>query len=228
MSRDRKYESNAERQKASRRRQKRSVHFSSKSDNWRTPEWLFRALNEEFKFDVDVCASAKNAQLPVFYDKQTNGLKQKWTGSCWMNQPYGRRIGKWLQKAYVSARRNNAIVVCLIPARTDTRYWHRYCAKAEVRFLKGRLKFNNAGPAPFPSAVVVFKRNGSAVTIYVSCYGPGVIIVIIFAKAETWWLNYAVNKNRAGVNAGFSLPLYPPRDGEGIAGLQKSDYHSLI
>ncbi len=100
-----------------------------RATNWRTPEWLFRALNEEFKFDIDVCASAENTQLPVFYDKKTNGLKQQWTGSCWMNPPYGRTIGKWVQKAYVSARRNNAVVVCLIPARTDTKYWHRYCAK---------------------------------------------------------------------------------------------------
>ena len=185
MSRDRKYESNAERQKAYRKRHKRSVHFSSKSENWRTPEWLFRALNEEFKFDVDVCASAENTQLPVFYDKKTNGLKQNWTGSCWMNPPYGRTIGKWVQKAYVSARRNNAVVVCLIPARTDTKYWHRYCAKAEVRLYEGRLKFNNAGPAPFPSAVVVFKRNGCSVTIYVSRHGSYVIIVMIFEGAET-------------------------------------------
>jgi phage N-6-adenine-methyltransferase len=157
MPRPRIYQTNAERQAAYRRRKNRSVHFRSQSDEWPTPIELFNQLNARYHFQTDVCATTENSKCERFYTKEQDGLKQAWTDTCWMNPPYGREIGLWVRKAHESARDNNATVVCLLPARTDTRWWHDYCADAEVRFLKGRLKFGGAtNSAPFPSAVVVF------------------------------------------------------------------------
>lgn len=81
------------------------VHFSSKSDDWETPQPLFDRLNEQYHFGLDVCASAKNAKCARYFDKETDGLKQLWTGRCWMNPPYGREIGKWVKKAYETAKK---------------------------------------------------------------------------------------------------------------------------
>lgn len=134
-----------------------AVHFSSETDEWPTPQDFFDRLNEEFGFELDVCATPENAKCPRYYTKRENGLLQKWTGVCWMNPPYGREIGQWVKKAYTSAL-EGATVVCLLPARTDTGWWHDYCMKGEIRFVRGRLKFGNASEnAPFPSAVVVFR-----------------------------------------------------------------------
>ena len=136
---------------------KMAVHFSSATDEWPTPQDFFDRLNEEFHFTLDVCATPENAKCPRYFTKRENGLLQKWTGICWMNPPYGREIGQWVQKAYTSAL-EGATVVCLLPARTDTAWWHDYCMKGEIRFVRGRLKFGNASEnAPFPSAVVVFR-----------------------------------------------------------------------
>ena len=134
--------------------------FSSATDMWETPQDLFDAINAVFKFDVDVCASAENNKCKEYYTLEVDGLKQSWEGMCWMNPPYGRNVtDKWVQKAYESAR-EGATVVCLLPARTDTIYWHEYCAKGEVLLIKGRLKFGNSkDSAPFPSALVVFRPN---------------------------------------------------------------------
>jgi phage N-6-adenine-methyltransferase len=135
-----------------------SVHFSSKTDLWATPQDFFDALNKEFSFDVDVCATAENAKCQNYFTAQQDGLKQDWNGVCWMNPPYGRVIGNWVKKAYESAQ-NGAIVVCLLPARTDTKWWHDYCMKGSVRFIRGRLKFGgNKNAAPFPSALVIFEQ----------------------------------------------------------------------
>lgn len=134
-----------------------NVHFSSQTDLWATPQDFFDKLNEEFSFEVDVCARQENAKCPKYFTKEQNGLAQEWKGICWMNPPYGREISKWMKKAYESAQ-GGATVVCLVPARTDTRWWHEYAIKHEVRFIRGRLKFNEGkGNAPFPSAVVVMK-----------------------------------------------------------------------
>lgn len=135
-----------------------SVHFSSKTDLWATPPALFATLNSRFAFDLDVCAVPENAKCSRYFTPDQDGLKQDWSGTCWMNPPYGRHIGKWVQKAYHSAHAG-AIVVCLLPARTDTRWWHDYVTKAaKVEFLKGRLKFGGGhASAPFPSAVVIFR-----------------------------------------------------------------------
>jgi phage N-6-adenine-methyltransferase len=135
-----------------------SVHFSSKTDDWYTPDEFFDTYNQKHNFKLDVCASASNAKCENFFTVEDNGLEQEWTGSCWMNPPYGRSIGKWMQKAYESSVYNNATVVCLVPSRTDTKWWHDYAMKGDIEFIKGRLKFGGAKEnAPFPSAVIIFK-----------------------------------------------------------------------
>ena len=139
-------------------RDKMAVHYSSSTPEWATPSDFFARLDKEFNFEVDVCATPENAKCPVFYTKEMDGLSIKWTGVCWMNPPYGREIGRWIEKAYVSSL-SGATVVCLIPARTDTKYFHDYCLPfGELRFIKGRLKFGgHKDPAPFPNVVVIFR-----------------------------------------------------------------------
>lgn len=134
-----------------------SVHFSSKTDLWETPQDFFDRLDAEFHFATDVCALPSNTKCEHYFAPEQDGLQQDWTGTCWMNPPYGREIGKWMWKAYESSMRG-ATVVCLVPARTDTAWWHDYAAKGEVRFIRGRLKFGgHTNSAPFPSAVVIFR-----------------------------------------------------------------------
>lgn len=132
--------------------------FSSKTDMWATPQSFFDGLNREFHFETDVCATEENAKCPKFFSPETDGLKQTWEGVCWMNPPYGREIGLWIKKAHESAQQG-AVVVALLPARTDTKYFHRYIyGKYKIRFIEGRLKFGDAkNSAPFPSMVVIFK-----------------------------------------------------------------------
>jgi len=134
-----------------------SVHFSSATDQWATPQDFFDKCDKEYgPFTLDVCADIGNAKCQKFFSKQDDGLKQKWEGICWMNPPYGRGIGKWLEKAYLSSQQG-ATVVCLVPARTDTAWWHDYAIKGKVVFIRGRLKFGKSkNSAPFPSALVVF------------------------------------------------------------------------
>ncbi len=132
--------------------------FSSKTCLWSTPQALFDRLNKWFCFTVDVCATADNAKCDTYFTECEDGLAQEWEGTCWMNPPYGRGIKEWIAKAYGSAMKNKATVVCLLPARCDTQWWHEYCAKGEVYFIKGRIKFGDAkNNAPFPSALVVFR-----------------------------------------------------------------------
>ena len=133
------------------------VHFSSNSNEWYTPKDLFDKLDKEFQFTLDPCCTELSALCKKFYTVLDNGLEQDWSGdTVFMNPPYGREIKDWIKKAYTESKRG-ATVVCLIPARTDTAYWHDYCCKGEVRFLRGRLSFSNKGTAPFPSAVVIFR-----------------------------------------------------------------------
>jgi phage N-6-adenine-methyltransferase len=138
--------------------QRLKVHFMSETDEWATPQFLFDALNAEFGFTLDPCATAENAKCKRFYTKVEDGLRQDWKEEVvFMNPPYGRQIGVWMRKAYESSRAGT-LVVCLVPARTDTSWWHRYAMRGEVRFFKGRLRFGNGlNSAPFPSAVVVFR-----------------------------------------------------------------------
>jgi phage N-6-adenine-methyltransferase len=134
-----------------------SVHFSSATDLHTTPQSFFDALDAEFHFTLDVCACPENAKCKEFYTKEQDGLAQAWFGTVWMNPPYGREIGKWVEKANIAAG-YGATVVCLLPARTDTNWWHDHCTQHEVRFVRGRLKFGGAiHNAPFPSAVVVMR-----------------------------------------------------------------------
>lgn len=131
--------------------------FSSKTDQWATPQSFFDKLNSEFNFDLDTCAIPENAKCDRYFTPQDDGLSQDWGGSiAWCNPPYGREIGKWVKKASES----NAIVVMLLPARTDTAWFHDYIYnKAEIRFIKGRLKFGGSKTnAPFPSMVVIFRN----------------------------------------------------------------------
>jgi phage N-6-adenine-methyltransferase len=135
------------------------VHFSSNKHDWETPWELFNKLNDEFNFTIDVCAERSNSKLEHFFSPKEDGLSQSWSGHvCWMNPPYGREISKWVKKAYEESLRG-CTVVCLLPARTDTKWFHDYIyGKAEIRFLKGRLKFVGAQhSAPFPSMIVVFR-----------------------------------------------------------------------
>ena len=133
------------------------VLFSSKSVVWETPQDLFDKLNAEFHFDLDVCDLPENAKCEKYYTPEDDGLSQPWNGICWCNPPYGRTIGKWVQKAYETFA-GGGTVVMLLPARTDTKWFHEYIYnKAEIRFIKGRLKFGNSKNAtPFPSMIVVF------------------------------------------------------------------------
>lgn len=130
---------------------------SSLTDQWATPQHVFDALDAEFHFTIDVCADETNHKCARFFTKTQDGLSQDWTGVCWMNPPYGREIGRWTRKARESAKAG-AIVVCLLPARTDTRWWAEDVMEAtELRFVRGRLKFGGSDSgAPFPSVIAVF------------------------------------------------------------------------
>jgi len=136
--------------------------FSSKTDLWATPQSFFDDLDSEFGFELDVCALPSNAKCERYFTPADDGLSQTWSGVCWMNPPYGKEIGLWMRKAYLSSRQG-ATVVCLVPARTDTRWWHDYAMRGQIRFIKGRLKFGDAkANAPFPSAVVIFQPEVTA------------------------------------------------------------------
>ena len=138
----------------------RDVMFSSATEEWATPQDVFDYLDDHLgPFDLDVCATLENAKCARYFTKETNGLSQDWGGSsCWMNPPYGRQIKEWVRKAYLSSLKPNTHVVCLLPARTDTRWFHDYCVKGEIWFIRGRLKFGGAKTgAPFPSMVVIFR-----------------------------------------------------------------------
>lgn len=139
---------------------KRPVHFRSDSFEWATPQAFFDSLHAEFRFELDVCATAENAKCDHFFTLYEDGLKQEWTGVCWCNPPYGREISQWMRKSLECSVLGHATVVCLVPARTDTGWWHDFVSKAsEIRYLRGRLKFGgHQNSAPFPSAVVIFER----------------------------------------------------------------------
>lgn len=138
---------------------KTAVHFSSATCEWATPSDLFNRIKAAFgPFDLDVCATAANAKCPRFFTRADDGLAKPWTGRCWMNPPYGNAIKHWMRKAYESAQAG-ALVCCLVPARTDTAWWHDYASNGQVVFLRGQVAFEGGKyTAPFPSALVVFDR----------------------------------------------------------------------
>lgn len=137
------------------------VHFSSATAEWSTPQEFFDRINATHKFNVDVCATAENAKCARFFTKEQDGLKQTWGGlRCWMNPPYGREIGRWVAKAFSESLHEGTTVVALLPARTDTAWWHTYIEDvALVDFIRGRLKFGgHKNAAPFPSALVTWSE----------------------------------------------------------------------
>ncbi len=134
--------------------------MSSNTPEWATPQSFFDELNREFAFTLDPCSTHENAKCKKHFTKEDDGLKQNWGGQVvFCNPPYGRELPKWVKKCYEESR--HADVVMLIPARTDTRWFHDYIyGKAEIRFIKGRLKFGNAKQsAPFPSMVVIYRAS---------------------------------------------------------------------
>lgn len=149
----------------------RSMMSSAKSE-WETPWLFFAPLNREFQFELDVCADLLTAKCDRYYTKEDDAFTKPWKGRCWMNPPYGRAIGRWVQKAYDESEKDGCMAVCLVPARTDTRWWgifwdhenHRpRRGQDQVRFVRGRITFGINGdfmspdPAPFPSAIVVMR-----------------------------------------------------------------------
>ena len=140
----------------------KELMFSSKTDMWATPQEFYDKLNDEFNFTLDPCATEDNAKCDNFFTVDDNGLKQDWSGNIvFCNPPYGRAIKEWVKKSYEESLKKNTTVVMLIPSRTDTIYFHEFIyGKAEIRFIKGRLKFGDAkNSAPFPSIVVIYRNN---------------------------------------------------------------------
>ena len=142
--------------------QTQKTMFSSKSNEWGTPQALFDKLNKTYGFTLDACATEENRKCEKYYTPQDDGLSKSWKGErVFINPPYGD-ISKWVKKAYDESTHNEATVVMLIPSRTDTKYWHDYIMEgaSAIYFIRGRLKFNNdqgiTNSAPFPSVVVVF------------------------------------------------------------------------
>lgn len=138
------------------------VMFSSKTDQWATPQQFYDELNCEFNFTLDPCADAYNHKCNKYFTKEIDGLTQSWSGErVFCNPPYGREIADWVKKCYEEVLKGCQLVVLLVPARTDTKWFHNYIYKkaTEIRFIKGRLKFGNSkNAAPFPSMIVIFKR----------------------------------------------------------------------
>lgn len=136
--------------------------FSSRKMDWETPQDFFEKLNKKFKFDLDAAANDENHKTEKYFTEKNSALHNEWQGNVFVNPPYGKKIGEFVKKAYEEyVRDNDRFIVMLIPARTDTRYWHSYIqGKATVKFIKGRLKFENNGvpkdAAPFPSALVIY------------------------------------------------------------------------
>lgn len=134
--------------------------MSSNTPEWATPQSFFDALNREFSFTLDPCSTHENAKCEKHYTKEDDGLTKSWEGeSVFCNPPYGRELPKWVKKCYEESQKG-ALVVMLIPARTDTGWFHDYIyGKAEIRFIKGRLRFGGSNQnAPFPSMIVIWQR----------------------------------------------------------------------
>ena len=134
--------------------------YSSRSEEWPTPQQFFISLNHEFHFTLDPCATKQNAKCRRYFTKAQNGLDQDWTTHrVFCNPPYGRDISNWARKCF-EASRGGALVVLLAHARTDTRWFHDwvYGKADEIRFIRGRLKFGDGRQsAPFPSLVAVYR-----------------------------------------------------------------------
>lgn len=138
----------------------KNLMFSSVTDEWYTPIDFYNELNKEFNFNLDPCATDINHKCAKYFTKEDNGLLQSWGGyNVFCNPPYGRVINAWVEKAYNESKKDNTLIVMLLPARTDTKWFHNFIYhKAEIRFIKGRLKFGGCkNSAPFPSMLVIYK-----------------------------------------------------------------------
>lgn len=134
--------------------------YSSKSCEWSTPIEFFNNLDSKYNFTLDPCSTDYNHKCSNYFTIKENGLIKSWKGyRVFMNPPYGRDICKWVKKAYDENLKNGTFIVCLLPSRTDTKWFHDYIYnKHEIIFLKGRLKFNDSkNSAPFPSMLVIMK-----------------------------------------------------------------------
>lgn len=145
-----------------------TAHLSSEKDEWATPKELFAAVDAEFNFTLDVCATAENAKCERYLSKDDDGLSQNWAGEVvFMNPPYSA-VDEWMEKAAFEGK-NGATVVCLVPSRTDVGWFWEHARQGQIRFIRGRVHFiddlGNTGPAPFPSTVVVFGKD----------YPPGLV-----------------------------------------------------
>lgn len=138
---------------------KTEILFSKKTVEWETPQALFDGLDAIYHFTLDAAATPENAKCERFFTAEDDGLKQSWAGeTVWCNPPYGRQINAWVKKAWEESRQPGTRVVMLLPARTDTAWFHDYAMKGFVKFLKGRVKFGGAkNSAPFPSMLLFFK-----------------------------------------------------------------------
>ena len=137
----------------------KKLMFSSENETWSTPQDFFNSLNNEFNFTLDPCCSVETAKCSKFYTEKEDGLIQDWQGeTVFCNPPYGKKIKDWVKKCYFESKKPLTTVVMLIPARTDTSYFHDFIYnKSEIRFIRGRLKFGDSkNGAPFPSMVVIF------------------------------------------------------------------------
>lgn len=141
--------------------------YSSQSDQWETPQSFFDVLNNRFNFTLDPCCVPSSAKCSIYFTPEDDGLAKSWEGhTVFMNPPYGRVIGQWVKKAREEAEQHGITVVCLLPARTDTRWWQdniwseesgQHPSVKEIQFIRGRLKFGNSeNSAPMPSVVVVY------------------------------------------------------------------------
>ena len=132
--------------------------FNRPKIDYETPNEIFAPLQKEFGITIDVCASRENSKCSRFYSISENAFKQKWEGVCWMNPPFGREMKKWVKKAYESAK-DGAVVICLLPARTNTNWWHDYCMRGEIRFIRGEVKFVGCKNGLWmPMAIVIFSQ----------------------------------------------------------------------
>ena len=139
-----------------------SNRFKSKGQSWETPDSLFRILDSEFHFERDLCADEKNTKCHKYYTERDNALMQDWKGVCWLNPPYGAvgfKLKDWVKKSWLESQKHNSTIVMLIPARTNTNWWHEYCmTSSEIRFIKGRPKFKGCVHGlPQPLVIVIFK-----------------------------------------------------------------------
>ena len=136
------------------------VMFSSKTPEWATPQDLFDRLDEKYHFNLDPASTDENAKMrKSLYRKRRRLIPRMGGYKVFCNPPYGREIGKWVEKGYKESQKQNTTVVMLLPARTDTKWFHDYCLKGEIEFIRGRLKFGDSkNSAPFPSMIVVFNN----------------------------------------------------------------------